>query len=136
RLALRLGAPGRRRGGVAMTVATETPLSALDHARALTARGFATIPVPHKSKRPVLKGWERLRLGDADLPRYFNGRAQNIGVLLGEPSGGIIDIDLDHYEAVKAAGQILPATGMIWGRAGKPRSHYIYKVTRPVKTRK
>jgi len=43
---------------------------------------FAVVPIPHRSKAPVLEGWEALRLGTDKLPRHFNGRPQNIGLIL------------------------------------------------------
>jgi hypothetical protein len=95
-------------------------------------RGFAPIPVPHKSKRPVLDGWQKLRITEADLPKYFPaGKRRNVGLLLGEPSGGLIDIDLDSSEAVRAAAYLLPPTGLIAGRKTNPKSHYFYVVDDP-----
>jgi DNA polymerase-1 len=62
----------------------------------------------------------------------FNSEPRNVGVLLGEPSGGLVDIDLDCEEAIRAAPLLLPATPMTWGRprAGG-RSHYGYRVDSP-----
>jgi hypothetical protein len=60
----------------------------------------------------------------------------NVGVLLGEPSGWLIDIDLDHPRCVELAPEHLPPTPAIFGRPGKPRSHYLYRVTGPVPTKK
>jgi replicative DNA helicase len=105
-------------------------------ARDLLVRGFSPIPVPHKEKAPALLGWQALRLGPNDLPRHFNGVPANVGVLLGEPSGWIVDVDLDHARAVELADTFLPNTGMIWGRESKPRSHRLYRLTRPADTRK
>ena len=45
-------------------------------------RGLSVVPVPFRSKAPNLKGWQNLRLSEADIPHYFNGQPQNIGVLL------------------------------------------------------
>jgi putative DNA primase/helicase len=71
-----------------------------------------------------------------DLPRHFNCAPQNIGVLLGEPSGWLIDVDLDHPLAVELAAQYLPPTILRFGRASKPESHWLYVVTAPVATKK
>lgn len=108
----------------------------LDVARNYLARGWAVIPVPHRAKNPGFAGWQQLRLNEDDLPVYFNGRPQNIGVLLGEPSGGLVDIDLDHPRAVELAPDFLPPTGAIFGRAGKPRSHWLYRTPKPTQTKK
>ncbi len=108
----------------------------IDHARDLLARGLSPIPVPYQSKKCTFTGWPSLRLTADDLPRYFNGTRSNIGTLLGEPAGWIVDVDIDHAAALTLADSILPTTGMEWGRASKPRSHRLYRLTRPVETRK
>ncbi len=113
---------------------SDGPANLLDAARWYLARGYAPIPVPAGSKIPVLKGWTDLRLADADLPQHFNGTG-NIGVLLGEPSGWLVDVDLDCEEAVALAPEFLPPTGAKSGRPGKPASHWWY-VCEGAKTRK
>ena len=74
-----------------------------DAAREYLSRGWQPIPVPHRSKKPALKGWPDLRLTAADLARHFNGQPSNLGILLGEPSGGLVDADLDCAEALHLA---------------------------------
>jgi hypothetical protein len=69
------------------------------------------------------------------VPAYF-GRSDNIGVLLGEPSRGLIDCDLDHFKAISLAEQYLPRTAAVFGRARKPQSHWLYCVDRPIPTTK
>lgn len=108
--------------------------TSLEHAVELTRRGFSVVPVPHASKRPGLVGWPRLRISESDLPNHFTGATSNIGVLWGEPSGNVVDVDLDHELAVRL-GETLPATGAIWGRASKPRSHRLYRVRGTIETR-
>src|SRR5262245_28261131 len=93
--------------------------------------GWSVIPIPHQSKNPGFKGWEQMRLTVEMLDQHFNGHPQNIGVLLGEPSGWLIDVDLDHMRAIELASQFLPETPAIFGRSGKPRSHWIYRVSAP-----
>ncbi len=99
-------------------------------------RGWSVIPVPHRSKNPGFDGWQLLRLTTETLHDHFNGQPQNIGVLLGEPSGWLVDVDLDHPRAVELAAQFLPPTPAIFGRAGKERSHWLYLATGPVATKK
>jgi hypothetical protein len=108
--------------------------SLLDAARWYRSRGYAPIPVPAGTKVPVLKGWTDLRLSDAELPQHFNGTG-NIGVLLGKPSGWLVDVDLDCEEAVALAPAFLPSTGATSGRPGKPSSHWWY-ICEGAKTRK
>ena len=100
--------------------------SNLETARKYHQRGWQPIPIAHRSKNPNLQGWQKLMLNEADLPKYFNGKPQNIGVLLGAKSNGLTDIDLDSPEAIKTADYFLPSTEAVFGRAGKPRSHRLY----------
>jgi hypothetical protein len=52
-----------------------------------------------------------------------------LGLILGEASNGLVDVDLDHEIAWKMRSIFLPATRMRTGRAGNPDSHYWYRVT-------
>ena len=106
----------------------------LERARGYVRKGYSPIPVPHREKNPGFKPWQAMRLQEADLPQHFNGRPMNVGVLLGAPSGDLVDIDLDAAEAVTLADQFLPKTGSEFGRASKPRSHRLF-VTK-IKTEK
>lgn len=101
----------------------------LDVARSYTAAGWRVVPIEYRTKRPPdhLKQWQELRIGDADLGRYFHAGPQNVGVLLGDPSGGLVDIDLDTPEAIVLAPMLLPATPGTFGRSSKPRSHYLFR---------
>lgn len=98
---------------------------AIAFARQYCDRDWRPIPVPFRQKGPIIDEWQNLRLEAEDLPRYFRGKS-NVGVLTGEPSGGLVDVDLDHPLAVELAPQFLPPTPCMFGRAGKPRSHYLY----------
>lgn len=109
--------------------------SPLECAREHLRHGRYTVPLPRGSKAPSLKGWQNLRIPEDDLPEYF-GDGSNVGILLGEPSGGFTDIDLDAPEARDVASQFLPATGMVWGRKSSPASHYAYVANPIVDTKK
>jgi hypothetical protein len=52
----------------------------------------------------------------------MNNTQWNLGVLLGEPSGGLVDIDLDIPEAALVAEVIWPS-GPTFGRKSNPKSH-------------
>ncbi len=93
-----------------------------DAARQYVARGFAVLPIPAGTKAPTIRGWPNLRLQVADIPRFFHNGA-NIGLILGEASGSLVDADLDAMEALALTGW-LPDTDMIHGRPSKPRSHW------------
>lgn len=105
----------------------------LESVVALHARGFALVPVPLGLKRPVIRGWQDLRLDGAELRSTFRERS-NVGVLLGEPSGGLIDVDLDGPEALALVPAFLPPTDLCSGRASAPGSHRFYRVVTPVAT--
>jgi len=107
-----------------------TPLEA---AIAWIQKGGSPAPVPHRSKRPVLQGWEQLEITIDLAPRYFNGTSQNIGVLLGDKYGSA-DVDCDCPEAIVAARELLPETGLIFGRQSKPFSNFFYRSDPPVRT--
>ena len=88
-------------------------------------RGWAPVPVHPRDKRPVGDAWQKLRLSEKDIPSYFKD-GQNVGVLLGEPSGGLVDIDLDCEEALALAEVFLPPTDSVFGRKSTPASHWLY----------
>lgn len=96
-------------------------------------RGWEPIPVPFREKGPRIKKWQTLRLKVGDIPKYFKG-VINIGVLTGEASGLLIDVDLDHPLARELAPQFLPVTNSIFGRSSNRRSHWLYYVKAPVET--
>ncbi|MCC7419537.1 MAG: bifunctional DNA primase/polymerase, partial [Planctomycetaceae bacterium] len=122
-----------------MTVAPHETNGKHPHAAELAkryrARGWAPVPIPPRSKNPGFQGWQHFRLDDRNLVRFCGGE-KNIGILLGEPSGGLCDIDLDHPKAVELAPKFLPPTPAVFGRSGKPRSHYVYRIAGPTKTLK
>jgi Bifunctional DNA primase/polymerase, N-terminal len=104
-------------------------MNALEIALDLIRRGIAPIPVPVGSKNPIIEGWPHLRITAENAAQYFNGAALNVGAIWGPMSNGLVDVDLDCIEAVKLAPYFLPRTGSIYGRAGKKRSHYLYRCT-------
>ena len=106
----------------------------LQAARRYLAQGWMPIPVPFRKKGAVIEGWPSLRPSQATLPSLFNGRRQNIGVLLGEPSRWLVDVDLDCSEAVDLADRLLPSTPMVFGRRSRHRAHRLYMApgTRPI----
>lgn len=97
----------------------------LDAASWYLSRGYCPLPIPAKEKGPRLRGWTKLRLSEAELPRYFTGDG-NIGLLLGQPSGWLVDVDLDCPEAIELASEYLPPTDAKSGRTNAPCSHWWY----------
>lgn len=88
-------------------------------------RGFCPIPVRAGTKEPLLAGWTDLRALPEDIPGLFAGDV-GVGLSLGEPSGGLVDVDLDCEEARRLAHQYLPPTPAKTGRSGSPDSHWWY----------
>jgi hypothetical protein len=115
------------------------PADAAEAALCYLASGRLPIPIAHRGKKPIdpetgqeKLAWQQQRPTTADLPRLFpEGRALNVGILLGAPSGGLIDVDLDCAEAIAAAPLLLPQTGWVSGRKSRPRSHWWYEVSDP-----
>ena len=89
-------------------------------------RGWAVIPVKLRGKQPIEKAWQKQRL-DEDGVREAFALPRNVGVLLGEASGGLIDVDLDSPEARTIAVHVLPETAR-FGHPGSPNSHWIYRL--------
>jgi hypothetical protein len=94
---------------------------------ALCDRGWCPVPIPLRTKRPVTPEWQHLRIGRDEVSHVFPA-VSNVGVLLGEPSGGLLDIDLDSPEARILAPQFLPLTAARFGRASTPETHWLYRV--------
>lgn len=105
-----------------------------DAARRFFDSGFRPIPVRYRLKKPIGDGWNAATRDGFDIDREFPAaRSLNIGLLNGAVSSGLVDIDLDCREARTAAPHLLPPTGMMWGRASAPTSHYGYIVADPPK---
>lgn len=115
-------------------------LNNTDGALAAIRRGFQPIPLETGGKRSLISGWPRLRwentdeglekarekfdawsAGDAHTPEHGG-----LGVLLGDPSNGLVDIDLDHPLTTRLKDHFLPPTKARSGRASRPNSHYWY----------
>lgn len=88
-------------------------------------RGLAVIPVPTSSKNPGRIGWEKERHALEDVSVQF-ANGCNIGIVTGEPSGGVVDVDLDVPQAAEIAGRFLPPT-LTSGRSGAVDSHWWFR---------
>lgn len=102
----------------------EKPDGAPEYAALYAGEGIGVVPNKRGRKRPTVKGWPDLKLGVEDVPRYFGG-GQNVGLLLGESSGWLVDVDLDCAETRAVADRFLPDT-LSGGRKGAPRSHRFF----------
>ncbi len=103
-------------------------------AEELLARGYCPIGYPTLLKGPPEDaryiGWNTWRPTRETLDQYVEEHG-NVGILLGEPSHGLIDIDLDTPQAVTVAPFLLPHTRMMHGRPSNPKSHWWYRVDSP-----
>ena len=88
-------------------------------------KGLRVVPIPAGKKGPELRNWQDLRITPETVPQHFNGRPQNVGIILGKASGWLVDVDLDVPEAVKIAGTFLSPT-LTSGRSSTPHSHWWY----------
>lgn len=88
---------------------------------------FAYIPLKKNTKIPLQSNWQNRgasydALGDFGLiPSDIN-----VGILTGQASGGLIDVDLDGPYTIEAGALLLPVTGMVTGRNSRPASHRFY----------
>lgn len=98
----------------------------LDAALSMIDKGYAVIPVEYGTKKPLETGWTAKPLTKDEARAVLSERPLNIGVLTGVPSGGIVDVDLDTDEAVRAAHELLPST-RCFGRDSRPYSHWLYR---------
>ena len=106
-------------------------MTAHDIARSylLMDRHWKPVPIPFRAKGPTIRGWQNLSITVENLGQYFNGEPQNVGVQMGAVSNGLTDVDLDCAEAIALAPRFLPSTPAVFGRQGKPKSHYLYTMT-------
>jgi hypothetical protein len=80
--------------------------------------GWAVVPLV-KGEKHASSSWQKKTYRAADFKP-----SDGIGGKCGEPSGGRVDLDCDAPEAVEAARLLVPDTGLMHGRPGKPTSHY------------
>src|SRR5690242_13590616 len=91
--------------------------------RRYIGEGWSVIPIPPKEKGPRVPNWQNTTFTE----EHFVNADENIGVRLGDPSGGIVDIDLDAKEAITAARTLLLQSQRVHGRPSKPASHYWFR---------
>lgn len=102
-------------------------LSARAVARAWLKKGVLTVPIAPGTKRPRGgEDWNRLRIDEEIVDSVFQV-GDSVGALWGEPSAGVCDVDLDWDEALPLAAALLPET-YVYGRTGRPASHYLYQI--------
>jgi len=98
-------------------------------------RGFNPLPGWQRTKAATLDGeaiYQR-RVGPSDLDQLFPiDQPRNLGVVNGDLSGNLLDLDLDCQEAVLAAQLLSPPTTWRFRREGaKDSAHRLYRTDTP-----
>ena len=104
-------------------------MTPLEVALEAIAKGWSPLPIKRGSKGSGLPlKWQNLRITAATAAKHFK-EGHNVGVLMGTPSNGLTDIDLDCPEACAIATEFLPPTDAVYGRKSNRASHYLYYTT-------
>ena len=91
-------------------------------------QGYSPIPVKYQTKKPLLKDWNQGGLITQDNVEKHFSDDKNIGIVLGQASNGLVDIDIDAEDVLDLAQDFLPSTDMRFGRESRRGSHWIFKV--------
>ena len=113
-------------GAVVAVAAEERSNIVLNAALDYRSRGWAVIDLPDASKVPGRQGWQKERFDEGALRERLSAGPRNVSILFGEPSGGLVDLDLDCAEARTLATEFLPETAAVFGRAGSRGSHRLF----------
>src|SRR6478609_288566 len=120
-----------------MTISTNIYIEAVQKYKTL---GLDPLPIPYKdghpTKGPEVDGWH-VKAANGDYNDDDFAQPCNMGVLLGGTKNAT-DLDCDSPEAVLIAEEIMktmPPT-FTFGRASKPRSHYLFCCDRSLPTEK
>jgi bifunctional DNA primase/polymerase-like protein len=91
-------------------------------------RGWSPVPVKFKGEEPISSDWQRLRMRLKDVDRWLSPNENtNIGIILGEPSGDLVVVDIVDKDALPFAEFYLRET-MVFGRTSKRKSHWVYRI--------
>lgn len=99
-----------------------------DAAAFYLSQGWTPVPIPFREKGPKIPGWQSFTNSQvaANFGELFpEHQDRNVGVVLGDASGRLVDVDCDCIPAVRFADLLLPTTA-IFGRASRRRSHRLY----------
>ena len=97
----------------------------LEYALDYHSRGWSPVALHPESKRPTQDDFLNVILTKDEIQEHFARNNVNIGIVLGEASGGLVDVDLDIPEAVRLATHFLPETAQ-FGREHNRGSHLLY----------
>lgn len=105
-----------------MAKANKSPFATVQQAAQFYIdRGWQVVPLSEGTKQCRDTNWLKLVFNSSDfLPN------DNIGL---RSTNGLVDVDCDAPEVVACASEFLPPTPCIYGRANKPRAHWLYAST-------
>ena len=105
-------------------------MKSLDHALEYIDAGFSVFPLTPKSKRPLIK-WSRYQRERADKASaeswWTEWEEAGIAIVAGEISGGLVVLDVDHYDFSKWLEDRAEALGTWVVRTGSGKSHIYLK---------
>ncbi len=81
--------------------------------------------IPLRGKAPFTSDWPNATFNHDELVRR-HARGENLGLILGERSEWVVDVDLDCPEAM-AATALLPRSNTRFGRDEEKSTHYLYR---------
>lgn len=94
----------------------------------LRAQNLSPVPLNYKTKEYYTTREYSMPSAKHVYPDILWRENQlNIGMFTGLDAGGAIDVDLDCDEAAKLARFFLSNKAVIFGRAARPNSHYLYR---------
>lgn len=110
------------------------PQNSTEAAAEAFKRGWQAIPIADGGKRPYGSNWTHMKWESekavtSSFDKWSTEGASGVGLLLGEPSAWLVDVDLDHRRALRLRDYFLPPSQMQTGRAGNRRSHRWYIAT-------
>jgi putative DNA primase/helicase len=84
------------------------------------------IPLQLGLKKPLYKDWSN---NPVEYDWFNSNPEYNLGILTGETSQQLVDIDIDDDIALLLAPHFLPNTELRFGREGKKNSHWLYRTS-------
>ena len=97
-------------------------LPTMEAAAAYMKRGWS--PTPFRNDVPLLLNWETVRLTPQNLALFHNA---DIGLGLGQISGGLYVVKIDAPGAIRLAPSYLSPTRAVSWRPGRLSRHYFYQ---------
>jgi hypothetical protein len=115
----------RQEAAPAHNNSTEADHNAAAHAATYIRRGWGVTPL--RGKKPFVDKWQKNPVPVDEIEDYWGDGRNNIGILTGEISGNLIDLDLDCDEARSLADRFLPPTECSFGKSSTPNAHRLFR---------